>query len=132
MTLAFLGDLPDPHGPAVALRHLARRVGRTPAKVGPRTLWLGSGAWAAAVSGLDRLGGEAAVAFEEHRSRSEAEAFLGHLTLARIPGRAEGRKPAPLGFSEEMELTEITLVRSELSPSGARYRILAKEALRGT
>jgi 2'-5' RNA ligase len=62
--------------------------------------------------------------------RPEARPFFAHVTVARVRGRARVRAvelDAPLGLT--LTGSRVTLFRSRLSPSGARYEALASVEL---
>jgi 2'-5' RNA ligase len=124
VTLRFLGDVADelvaplgaclPGGPA--------RV----ATMGPVTARLGRSILMAPVGGLDELAGAVLAATAPLVPLTELRPYRGHLTLARarrgawIPSTAAG---TPLAGS--WPVRRLSLVRSELHPSGARYSEVA-------
>ncbi len=120
LTLAFLGELPDP---APVLRALERVRGSAP------TLTLtGIGAFRDTVHA--RVGGGGALLSLARELREELAReglpfdrarFLPHITLVRS-ARWEGDLPAPPLPSAEMVVREVTLLRSTLTPQGAIYR----------
>ena len=140
VTVKFLGGIDEGRVPAVidALRAAAagrrafdveiRALGAFPSPTRPRVLWAGVaeggeplGALAAAVE--DAL---APLGFER-----EARAFAAHVTLARVrePRRAPALAAA-LGAAASRRFGRVTidhiaLMRSDLSPRGARYTPLS-------
>jgi 2'-5' RNA ligase len=141
VTLCFLGDVPesvvDPviealgRGAAVAAASPARLPSLLLARVGPATAWFSrERVLQLPVSGLDEL----AAAIRDQLSRVPdvelpVEPFLGHLTLGRARnGLAKSwrRSVAGLAFEHTLEVGCFSLVASELSPEGARYRRLAE------
>ena len=138
LTLAFLGDTPDPRLPeAIAAAEAAGadqrpfeivldQAGRFPRSGVPRVVWLGVGEGRAALQALaDRV----VTALRERALRFEARPFQSHLTLARIGARTplpEARAIAaavaalrvrPLAIPVE----RIAVVESALSARGPRY-----------
>ena len=140
VTVKFLGGIDEARVPAViAALHTAatgrpafdveiRALGAFPSPTRPRVLWAGVaeggeplGALAAAVE--DAL---APLGFER-----EARAFAAHVTLARVrePRRAPALAAA-LGAAASRRFGRVTidhlaLMRSDLSPRGARYTPLS-------
>ncbi len=139
LTLKFLGEIPGKRvdqvvetvrgccsrNPAFALALKGSGVFPNPRY--PRVLWVG-------VTGdldiLKRLHADMESSLEEIGFPRETREFRPHLTLARIKGRV------PEGFVRDflragislgpIEVTEITVFQSRLSPSGPDYIPLAK------
>ena len=111
---------------------LLRGLGAFPSAARPRIIWAGVADGAAAL---------AAVAAQVERSLSplgfppEDRAFSAHVTLGRVrTPRRNPRLAAALASASNVELgrvavTRISLMRSDLSPRGARYSELAGHAL---
>jgi len=143
-TLKFLGDmdpaLVEPMGEA--LRALAARtrpfklsvggVGAFPNLRAPRVLWVGL-----------RQGAEPLMALAEEVSRlvhdfptqADHKPFKPHLTIARVKERRPQRIVIPetllgAGFGS-CPCERLLLMKSDLSPSGARYTPLVEAALEG-
>jgi len=145
LTLRFLGDIPPGVVPELeaALQRACEGVARFElAAVGsgcfpdarkPRVLWIG-------VSGdtdaLARLQWRIA---DETRTWGEVEArdFRAHLTLGRVkdaPGLvareiAQRAQTLTCGDLGRWRVSEVLLMQSELSPSGARHSVLARRGL---
>jgi 2'-5' RNA ligase len=97
--------------------------------LGPRVERLGRGVVVAPVNGLDAVA-EAVVGATGNVGRApEPRPFRGHITLARTKGTS---RCALVGepVSAAWTATDITLVRSDLHPQGARYTTVATFALR--
>jgi len=126
VTLRFLGQA-EPRAVIEALTDV--RVAPTEVHLGPVVDLLsdhsvivpagGLDEWATAVNRATRGLGDAPI-----RKR-----FVGHVTLARLSGRArrERKPPGVVGtpVSARFTATEFTLVVSHLDPGGARYDVLA-------
>lgn len=145
LTLRFLGDVPEESVPDViealyratlttaSFELSATGLGCFPDLRRPRVLWAG-------VSGdLDRLHALQELVATETAAWGQREdrAFHAHLTLGRFKDGA-GREASRLGaeLAEEAHhdfgrwrVSEVTLMRSELSPAGARHSVLAEAAL---
>lgn len=117
VTLRFLGDA-DLDAATSALE----RVDATRATVtlGPRVSLLGGTVVVVPAAGLDRIAAAVADATAGIGTADEARPFHGHLTLGRLrrPGlcRLVGHP-----VDGEFPVEELTLVRSETHPDGARY-----------
>lgn len=124
VTLRFLGEIVEPEDISERLSRTFTGVGSAVAVAGPTVERLGRGALVIPVAGLDAL---AATASEATRDVGEAQPdrdFNGHLTIARL--KRHGR-PQPLvgePFAARWTVTEIELIRSHLSNSGAHYETL--------
>jgi 2'-5' RNA ligase len=124
VTLRFLGDVADelvaPLGASLP------GVPSSTATVGPQTARLGRSILMAPVAGLEGLAGAVLDATAPLVPVAEPRPYRGHLTLARarrgawIPSTVAGR---PLTGS--WPVRRLSLVRSELHPSGARYSEVA-------
>ena len=148
LTLAFLGDTPDPRLPeAIAAAEAAGagqhpfeivldQGGRFPENGAPRVVWLSVGDGRAPLQALaDRV----VTALRERALRFEARPFQPHLTLARIPARTplpEARAIAaavavlrvrPLA----LPVDQIAVVESVLSARGPRYTERGQARLTG-
>lgn len=146
VTVKFLGDVTEDgvHDIERALARIAKGQAAFSVEVGglgvfpgpraPRVLWLGL------VGGVDRLTGLARAvdeALAELGYPRERKPFQPHLTLARIKdrGREVGdalgqtgllAQPAALG---SLEVSTVSLMKSELRPAGAVYTRLAEAEL---
>lgn len=144
-TLHFLGDLDDVEVAAVCRRTVdaaaslepfilsAEGVGAFPKVERPRTLYLGAGQGSDLLSKLHQ-------ALEERLAdlgfRGERRKFVPHLTLGRVGRGSHGgevlaERVAKLAdyAGGQMEVAEVTVFASELTPSGPSYHILATAPL---
>jgi RNA 2',3'-cyclic 3'-phosphodiesterase len=146
LTLKFLGDVDaarvEALGEAIraacrgfgALHLQAERVGFFPDLRYPRVVWAGV---QDSAEQLPRLQGAVEQATREFTTEEKAERFTGHVTFARIKGikrlEAEALGKAAAGMTErrfgQWTAYHIDLMRSELSPQGARHSTLASIAL---
>jgi len=119
ITLRFLGESDEDaacaaldtvqHPPAMAT------LGPLPKRLGPSVVVL-------PVLGLDSLAAEVGRAVAP-LGADERRQFAAHLTVARA--RRGGRPTVPdWRFEAEWLVDEISIVRSELHPEGARYRVV--------
>lgn len=108
-----------------------RGLGGFPSPARPRVIWAGLGDGVAAAAALARRvdGALATLGFPR-----EARAFSAHVTLGRVRAprlnRPLARALAGGGDLGRQRVDRLVLMRSELSPRGARYTALA-EALLG-
>jgi 2'-5' RNA ligase len=144
LTLQFLGAVPEERVAAVecalaeaaagsgALHLEVRGAGGFPSARRPRVLWAGLAGdvepLAALAAGIGRQLAPLGYAPEER-------AFSAHLTLGRArEGRGAPGLAAAIAAAAEQEgapwrASEVCLVESHLSPTGARYEVLARVAL---
>jgi 2'-5' RNA ligase len=128
-----------------ALRLRAEGVGFFPDSRNPRVTWVGVRDGNDELPELQKAIEIAVEDFAEEKSglarrRGPGDAFVGHVTLARIQGirreQAEILAKLTLGMSErffgEWSAENVELIRSELSSSGSRYTTLAAFPLSGT
>ena len=144
LTLKFFGNVAIDRIPSIsaaASRTVAEfatfpiEVGKTgafPRPSRPQVLWIGVNDPSGQLSALqERLENEcAADGFQK-----ENRAYRPHLTIARIrkPEGARLLADAHLQMrfdTTEVELNELILFRSELSPKGSRYTAISKHAIR--
>ena len=146
LTLKFLGEVPDARkdaiveaADAVAARFPALRLelgglGAFPGLRNPRVVWVGVEA-PPALGGLavEVDGAMAALGFPR-----EARPFSPHLTLGRAERdarpadfRALGDLAADFAYTASVEARSVDLMRSHLSPRGARYERLHAAILSG-
>lgn len=133
VTMRFLGEVPDTDVPAVVDRLAEIDASATTAVMGPVTARFGSRVLHVPVAGLDEVA-RAVVETTAGIGRPPVDRpFHGHLTLARI---RKGTGPSPdlrrfVGqpLAGEWPVREVTLVRSHLSPKGARYEVVHRQAL---
>ncbi len=138
LTLKFLGQVDEARVPAVAAAlataaagHrgfdvLVRGLGAFPSPARPRVLWAGLAEDAGRLRALAESVDDACGGLGFPR---ETRAFAGHVTLGRV--REPRRRPtladalARGGEFGRVRVARVTLMRSELSPRGARYSELA-------
>ena len=129
VTLRFLGRVDDVAAAAEALAGV--RAVPTVASLGPAVGRFGQRVLHVPVSGLDAVAAAVVAATAHVGEPPEERAFAGHLTLARVTGRAKVDLRALAGQTVEgsWDVEEVCLVESHLSPKGARYEILERVAL---
>lgn len=132
VTLRFLGRVDDDavgHARS-ALAGVAAATARAPdAVAGPRPHRLGPSVWVLPVEGLAELAvavGEATESIGEPRADRP---FHGHLTLARARQPAARRGLPTPELAASWAVSELTLVRSNLHPDGARYEVVGRWSL---
>jgi 2'-5' RNA ligase len=143
LTLRFLGEVDEARdralreawrnavGPFPAVRFRLEGIGAFPGPARPRVLWLGVHeeapgetlqALAEALEAAARAGGFAA----------ESRPFRPHLTLARARPESRPVVPSiPISIEGTAACGEVTLFRSVLGPTGARYDSLEAFPLTG-
>lgn len=148
LTLAFLGELDDDAlATTITLADEAARPARPfelalsglgvfgpPAA--PRVIWAGVGGETRALHGLQR---RLADALEAQGFPRESRPFSPHLTLARLKRpldeaayiRLRGLLAAPTPRSTRWPVSELRVMRSELTADGARYTALSIARLAG-
>jgi RNA 2',3'-cyclic 3'-phosphodiesterase len=148
LTLKFLGNVEVQRVDALiaavraagagfpALRLRAEQLGCFPSLRSPRVAWVGVND---AVQDLPRLQAALETACAGFTSQPAQERFSGHVTLARIKaiGRPEAetlaaqvRAMAGQSFGQ-WTTDHLDILRSELSPQGARHTVLAETPLLG-
>jgi 2'-5' RNA ligase len=121
ITLRFLGTVPV--APAVDV--LARvRFAPVPVRLGPAVVRLGRSVLCVPAHGLDELAATIRLATAGVGEPPDPRPFKGHLTLGRL------RPHATFGLAGQhcsvaFLADTVHLLRSELSPGGARYTVLA-------
>lgn len=125
VTLRFLGqtDL-EPVVAALAGVHVPPAT----ARLGPEVGRFGHRVLHVPVGGLDGVA-EAVIGATAGLGRPpEDRPFAGHITLARVAkgAKVDLRRFAGAGVDGSWEVTEVCLVESRLSPSGARYTVRAR------
>ena len=148
LTLRFLGNVAAERVGALVeavrgacsgfapLRLRAVGVGCFPDMRAPRVVWLGVRDAQQALPQLQRAVQAASASFT---SQEREERFSGHLTMGRIKGigRVEAERLAghARAMAErlfgEWTAEEVQIMRSELSPQGARHTVLATVPLEG-
>jgi 2'-5' RNA ligase len=140
VTLRFLGEVEDTALQAL-LGPLAAAAGRVPAGTAqaegwgafpspgkPRVVWCGITRGRERLEALER---EVSAAIAPHGFPPEGRAYHPHITVARVrPGRGRGRRARDAELAGRLEaarsfgdfgVSRLTVFRSHLSPSGARY-----------
>ncbi len=151
LTLKFLGNVPEDRIPAIeqALHQAITETGVEPftLRAGglgafpnfrrPAVIWVGV---QGEVEPLQRLQEAIEAAMEELGFQREDRPFHPHLTLGRVHRRAgsgyrrklgEALQAYDVGEVGDMQVEEVTLMRSQLHPKGAIYTQLAVHRLRG-
>jgi 2'-5' RNA ligase len=124
VTARFLGRLDGPDELserlwAAPLAAAVATIGPASECITPSVLWL-------PVLGLDALAAEV-IKRTVDIGQPVDNPFRGHLTLARAQRRAPRgvlRRLAPLAFSAEWEVREVTVVASTPGPRGSRYEVV--------
>ncbi len=136
VTLRFLGEVEDPGPVTAALRVVPavlaeRGVKEVRAALGPTTAWFsGRQVLQAPVAGLDALARAVSEVTAACSHGVDDHRFSGHLTLARVRGRARG--PASLAgvpLAASWRVRAFELMSSVVGPRGARYQTMATVAL---
>ena len=131
VTLRFLGRVDDV---ATAVGALAGvRAAPAVASLGPAVGRFGQRVLHVPVSGLDAVAAAVVAATAHVGERPDERPFAGHLTLARVTGRAKVDLRALTDQPVEgtWSVDEVCLMESHLSPKGARYETLVRVPLRG-
>lgn len=147
LTLKFLGELPESTALVVAeaVREIVARhdvvpmvlggVGAFPSLRRPRVIWLGIGR----EPRLELLQNDIESRCAELGFEVEGRPFRPHVTLARVRARLDAGETRVLAsaarrvtFRETVNAEAVDLMRSELSPAGARHTLLASSPLRLT
>lgn len=129
VTLSFLGAVAEDDVGLVASGLAGLEAPSAQADLGPAVRRLGRGVLMVPVGGLDGLA--AAVAKVVPAGPEAGRPFVGHVTLARA-GRMAVVPATLAGVPMEARWTvgDVALVRSRLSPRGARYETVATVGLR--
>lgn len=128
LTLRFLGQA-DPDAVAAALIDV--EVAPTKVSLGPVVDLLSDHSVVVPASGLDEWAAAVNRATRELGDAPIGRRFVGHLTLARLSGRARRQRnarPSVVGtpVSATFMADEFALIVSHLHPDGARYETLAR------
>ena len=125
VTLRFLGPVPET-GPVVDALARLPPVAPVTAVLGPALGRFDQRILHVPVSGLEPVAAAVVDATAHLGKRPDDRPFRGHLTLARVAGRARVDLRPLVG--EELEarwaVDAVCLVESRLSPAGARYEVL--------
>jgi RNA 2',3'-cyclic 3'-phosphodiesterase len=128
VTLRFLGEMDTAGEEALRARlaGIAGEVSAVEATAGPRPRSLGPGVWVLPVAGLGDLAAPIAAATPDLGQPPPRRRYRGHLTLARArrPGLLRGLPEDPL--TDAWTVNDITLVRSHLGSTGARYDVVGR------
>lgn len=122
VTLRFLGD--------AAIDEVAAALDSVPlpastATIGPAIDVLAERSLVLPVSGVDDLAGVVRSATRGMGTERERRRFVGHLTLARLARGARPARSAGTLFQASFEVTEVDLVASTLTETGAVYETVA-------
>ena len=147
LTLKFLGDVPEEKLPQVYQAVEQACQGHQPFEVAfgglggfpnlrrPRVIWVGVEEESGQLQSLQR---DVEQALERKGFPRERRPFRPHLTLARVRKGASPSEAAALGRSVaqaqvgtlgRMQVKEVSVMRSELTPEGALYSELYKVSL---
>jgi 2'-5' RNA ligase len=146
LTVKFLGEQPDDMAPRVAdaMRAVASRnrvvdveiggIGAFPNFRRPRVVWIG----VTPDPKLELLHHDVESACESLGLPVDGKPFRPHLTLARVKPRGAktdmlrdlAREAKQISYVEEVLITAIDLMQSDLTTVGARYHMLATAPLR--
>jgi 2'-5' RNA ligase len=143
LTLKFLGDIPQTSvsklseaasrtvGGVASFTIRLEQTGVFPPHGSPRVLWIGVNDSEAKFAGLhQRLEAET----EKAGFSRESRAFHPHLTLARIRNPEHARTLASAHKATEfepveIEVSELVVIRSELSSQGSKYSTISRHPL---
>ena len=146
LTVKFLGDQPDEMGSRVAdaIRQVAARNRAVDAEIGgigafpnfrrPSVVWIG----VTPEPKLELLHHDVEAACEALGLPLDGKPFRPHLTLARVKPRARdpemlrnlANEAKRISYVEEVVISSIDLMQSDLTTVGSRYRLLASAPLR--
>lgn len=129
ITVRYLGDC-ERHEALAALDSL--RAPSTDVTLGPEVALLGTRVVMLPANGLDQVAASVATAFEGIGEPAEYN-FSGHLTLARLKGAPlrDPSKVSVLGapLSASFHVDTIDLIKTELTPEGSTYTVVATQDL---
>jgi RNA 2',3'-cyclic 3'-phosphodiesterase len=95
------------------------------AVVGPAFDLLGERSLISPVTGVDELAAVVQQALRGLGTERERKRFQGHITVARLARRARPNRSAGRRFDATFDVTEVALVASTLSDTGAVYETVA-------
>lgn len=140
LTLVFLGEITEAQ--AVLAHEVLEELALAPARIGMEGLdLLGTGRGSvlvARMTGPEALQGQIERALRQAGFALERRRFRPHVTLARLPRRLTAREKRQLeGFlAAHTAMTlpaapaaQVSLIRSQLHPDGARYEVLSEHDL---
>lgn len=122
ITLRFLGDA-DIDEVIDRLDHVL--LPAATAVVGPALDLLGERSLISPVTGVDELAAVVQQALRGLGTERERKRFQGHITVARLARRARPNRSAGRRFDATFDVTEVALVASTLSDTGAVYETVA-------
>ncbi len=146
LTLKFLGEIKKEKLGAVieVTQKIAQKfspflmevkgVGAFPSLSSPRVIWLGVDSGSTT---LRKLSSELEDRLEKNGFSKENKKWTPHLTLGRVKSLVEPRKLSDLilrekeGVAGVMEVREISVIESRLTPSGPIYTVLEQLSLSG-
>jgi len=133
VTLRFLGSVPDVQPVTAALEAVAPSVAAAEAVLGPAVERFGRWVLHVPVSGLDRVAAAVVAATTEIGRPPGDRPFAGHVTLARVSEKVsvDLRPLAGAPVEGRWPVTEVCLVRSDLSGPAPRYEVEAAFPLSG-
>jgi 2'-5' RNA ligase len=126
VTLRFFGEA-DPDEIAAAMDDVPVPV---TARLGPAVDVISDRVLVVPVSGLDDLARAIARSTRDIGQPPPKRRFNGHLTIARLKPGANLAPTIGTRIEAEFPVGEVTLVRSRLEPTGARYDIVETWSLR--
>lgn len=129
VTLRFLGHVEDPGSVAAALARV--RAEPADAVVGPVVARFGRRILHVPVSGVVGIADAVVAETAGLGQPPEDRPFSGHLTLARVAkgARVDLRRLEGQAIAGRWAVTEVLLMQSHLSRSGARYEVVARHPL---
>jgi 2'-5' RNA ligase len=129
VTLRFLGDVASPDDAVAALSSVVAPV--ADAVVGPAVALVGRRILCVPVSGLEGVAEAVITATAGIGEPPPSRPFTGHVTLARTRGGGARGAAGAAGAAINVRWTvdAVQLVRSHLSPRGARYETVASQPL---
>ncbi len=134
VTLRFLGSVADVEPVAEALATAAGSASPTDAVLGPTVARFGRRVLHVPVSGLDGLAAEVVAATAGIGRPTDDRPFTGHVTLARVSEKAsiDLRPLTGVAVEGRWPVTEVCLMRSDLSSGPPRYDVEATFPLSGS
>ncbi len=131
VTLRFLGEVEDDVLPSIVSAVAGTGPAQTSARLGPAVELLNPRVVSVPVAGLEAIGPAVIEATASFGRTPEHRPFHGHLTLARLKGVRKRDLAGVLGSAIDASWTvdELHVLRSFLSPKGARYESVAAVAL---
>lgn len=132
VTLRFLGHVEGVE-PVVAALAAVEGLAPATAMLGPEVGRFGHRILHVPVRGLEEAAGAVVAATRSIGEPPEDRPFQGHVTLARVAGRArvDLRPLTGTALSASWPVDELTLVSSRLGPSGPRYEVVGRFPLGG-